>query len=142
MDESDRACRILQETRTIAVLGIHDQPGRPAAYVPEYLAAVGYRVFGVNPQLVGRSLLGQPVVATLAELTERIDLVDVFRRREAIGSHLDDILAVNPKVVWLQLGLRHREMAAILEGHGIEVVQDRCTLADHRSFGIAARCIG
>lgn len=139
MDDAARARRILQDSRTIAVLGIHDDLARPAAYVPEYLAQVGYRVLGVNPALVGRSILGRPVVATLAELGEPIDVVDVFRRAEAIPPHLDDLLAARPKVVWLQLGIRNDEVARELERHGIEVVQDRCTLADHRRFGLAPR---
>jgi predicted CoA-binding protein len=145
MDEQARARRALETSRTIAVLGIHDDLSRPAAYVPEYLAAVGYRVLGVNPMLVGRSVLGHPVVATLAELTELteltelsgpIDMVDVFRRPAAIPSHLDDILAAKPKLVWFQLGIRNDAAAEILESHGIEVIQDRCTYADHRRFGL------
>jgi predicted CoA-binding protein len=81
-------------------------------------------------------VLGHPVVATLAELGEPIDLVDVFRRPEAIPPHVDDILAVKPKIVWLQLGIRNDQVAEVLERAGIEVIQDRCTLADHRRFGL------
>jgi hypothetical protein len=142
MDEPARARRALETSRTIAVLGIHDDLARPAAYVPEYLAKVGYRVVGANPALAGRTALGHPVTATLAELAARgevIDLVDVFRRAEAIPAHLDDLLAVRPKVVWLQLGIRNDEVARALEAQGIEVIQDRCTYADHRRFGLAPR---
>ncbi len=136
MDESSRARRALETSRTIAVLGIHDDLSRPAAYVPEYLAEVGYRVLGVNPMLAGKTVLGRPVVSTLAELGEPIDMVDVFRRPEAIPPHVDDILAVKPKIVWLQQGIRNDEVAKVLEAAGIEVIQDRCTLADHRRFGL------
>lgn len=139
MDDAARARRILQDSHTIAVLGIHDEPSRPAAYVPEYLAKVGYRVLGVNPMLVGRVICGHPVAATLAELGEPLDMVDVFRRADAIAPHLDDLLAAKPKVVWLQLGIRNDEIARTLERHGIEVIQDRCTLADHQRFGLPAR---
>ncbi len=139
MDDAARARRILESCRTIAVLGIHDDLARPAAYVPEYLAQVGYRVLGVNPALAGRVVLGHRVVATLAELAEPVDMVDVFRRAEAIPPHVDDILAARPKVVWLQLGIRNDEVARQLESHGIEVIQDRCTLADHRRFGLPPR---
>ena len=142
MDESAHARRALETSRTIAVLGIHDDSARPAAYVPEYLAKVGYRVLGANPLLAGRTLLGHPVAATLAELVERgeaIDMVDVFRRAEAIPAHLDDLLAAKPKIVWLQLGIRNDEVARKLEARGIEVIQDRCTYADHRRFGLPPR---
>lgn len=142
MDEPARARRALETSRTIAVLGIHDDLARPAAYVPEYLAKVGYKVLGANPNLAGRTLFGHPVAATLAELGELgepIDMVDVFRRPEAIPAHVDDILAARPKVVWLQLGIRNDEVARVLERHGIEVIQDRCTYADHRRFGLPPR---
>jgi uncharacterized protein len=142
MDEAARARRLLEASRTVAVLGIHDELSRPAAYVPQYLADVGYRVRGVNPALAGRVVLGYEVTSTLAELHEAIDIVDVFRRPEAIAAHVADILAVKPKAVWLQLGIRNDEVAKALESHGIEVVQDRCMLADHRRFGIAPRTGG
>lgn len=139
MDEQARARRALETSRTIAVLGIHDELARPAAYVPAYLAEVGYRVLGVNPTLVGRQVLGHSVVATLAELGEPIDMVDVFRRPAAIAPHLDDIIAAKPKIVWFQLGIRNDAAAEVLERHGIEVIQDRCTYADHRRFGLPRR---
>lgn len=136
MNDAARAKRILQDSRTIAVLGIHDELARPAAYVPAYLAEVGYQVFGVNPALAGRSVLGHPVASTLAELQVPIDLVDVFRRAEALPGHVEELVAAKPKVVWLQLGIRNDEVARQLERHGIEVIQDRCTLADHKAFGL------
>ncbi len=131
-------CRILTDSRTIAVLGAHDDPLRPACYVPDYLYLQGYRVLPVNPLLVGKSLWGQPVCATLAELREPVDIVDVFRRPEYLPDHLADILAMQPRpaVVWLQLGIRHDAFALRLQAAGITVVQDRCTLADHRRFGL------
>lgn len=130
--------RILRDARTVAVLGAHDDPSRPAFYVPDYLHEQGYRILPVNPGLAGKTLWGETVCATLAELEGPIDLVDVFRRGELVAGHLDDLLAIHPrpKVVWLQLGVRSDEAARRLEAEGIEVVQDRCTLADHRRLGI------
>ena len=130
--------RILRAARTIAVLGAHHEPSRPAFYVPEYLHAQGCRVLPVNPALVGRTLFGEPVRATLAELEVPVDLVDVFRRGDLVAGHLDDLFGMSPlpRVVWLQLGVRSDEAAAALEARGVEVVQDRCTLADHRRLGV------
>lgn len=129
---------ILAGSPTVAVLGIHADPHKPAYYVPEYLHDEGYRVLGVNPQLAGQPLFGQPVRATLRELAEPVDLVDVFRRSESIAAHLDDILAMQPRpaVVWFQLGIRNDEVAGVLEAAGIRVIQDRCTLADHQRLGV------
>jgi predicted CoA-binding protein len=131
---------ILKTSPTIAVLGAHTEPEKAAFYVPEYLHDEGYTIFGVNPQFVGQTLFGHPVRATLAELGEPIDLVDVFRRSEVIGDHVEDILAMKPrpKVVWLQLGIKNEDAAKVLEAAGITVVQNRCTLADHQRLGLGA----
>ncbi|MGL4608949.1 MAG: CoA-binding protein [Trueperaceae bacterium] len=128
--------RILQESKTVAVLGAHHDVSKAAYYVPRYLDSRGYDVFPVNAVYVGRDILGKTTVSKLSELTTAIDLVDVFRRSEAIPEHLEDILAMKPlpKVVWLQLGIQNDEAAQKLSEAGIEVVQNRCTLADHQMF--------
>lgn len=122
----------------MAVLGAHDEQHRPAFYVPEYLASQGYRILPVNPHLVGRQLFGEPVRATLAELDEPVDLVDIFRRSQWLPNHVADILAMSPppRWVWFQLGIRNDRVAQTLTAAGIEVVQDRCTLADHKRFAV------
>jgi predicted CoA-binding protein len=129
---------ILTSSRTIAVLGASIHADRPAHYVPEYLHYHGYRILPVNPAHLGETGWGEPYRATLAELDEPIDLVDVFRHPRFLPSHLDDLLAMKPlpRVVWLQQGIRHDLFAADLSTAGIEVVQDRCTLADHRRLGL------
>jgi hypothetical protein len=129
---------VLRAARTIAVLGAHHEPARPAFYVPDYLHAQGYRILPVNAVLAGQTLWGEPVRATLAELGQPVDLVDVFRRAELLPGHLDDLLAMSPRprLVWLQLGVRNDAFARAVEAAGIDVVQDRCTLADHRSLGV------
>jgi predicted CoA-binding protein len=133
-----RIREILNGSPTVAVLGVHREPEKAAFYVPEYLHDEGYRVLGVNPRFVGQTLFGEPVRASLSELVEPVDLVDVFRKPEAIMAHVDDILAMKPrpKVVWFQLGIRNDEAAARLEEVGIIVVQNRCTLADHQRLGL------
>jgi len=129
---------ILQSCRTIAVLGARDQRSQAGFYVGEYLASVGYDVVGVNPRLAGTELWGRPVVAHLADIDRPIDVVDVFRRSEDVPSHLGEILALDPlpKVVWLQLGIRNEAVAQALQARDIVVVQDRCTLAEHRRLGL------
>lgn len=136
----ERIRQILMASPTIAVLGIHREPEKAAYYVPEYLREEGYKIYGVNPGLVGETLFDEPVRATLAELEHPIDLVDIFRRSEAIGDHVEDILAMKPrpKVVWMQLGIKNEDAAHILEAAGITVIQNRCTLADHQRLGLGA----
>lgn len=125
---------LLAQARTIAVLGAHLDPARPARTVPAYLAAQGFTVLPVNPRYVGHSAFGQPFVGRLQDLDVQVDLVDVFRPPSALAGHLPDLLAMSPlpRVVWFQSGIRNDDVAAALEAHGITVVQDRCTLVEHQ----------
>ena len=114
------------------------EPEKAAFYVPEYLHDEGYRIIGVNPQFVDETILGEKVRAKLTEISEPIDIVDVFRKPEAIPDHVADILAMTPRprFVWFQLGIKHDEAAKQLEDAGITVIQNRCTLADHQRLGL------
>ncbi len=125
---------ILGSAYTVAVLGAHSDPKRPAHYVPAYLREHGYRVLPVNPKYAGRELFGERVRARLDEIDEPVDVVDVFRAADKLDGHLDEILAMEPPpgVVWLQLGIKNDAFAEALADAGITVVQDRCMLEEHR----------
>ena len=126
--------RIFREMRTIAVLGAKGDADAPAYYVPTYLKARGYRILPVNPTRAGERILGESVVATLADLPEPVDAIEVFRRPEFLPGHVSEILRLpwKPAVVWFQLGIRHDDAAAELARAGIRVVQDRCMMPEHR----------
>ena len=126
--------RIFREVRTIAVLGAKGEAHQPAFYVPAYLKTRGYRIYPVNPTRVGERILGERVVATLADLPQRVDAIEVFRRPEYLPGHASEILRLSwkPSVVWFQLGIRHDAAAAELARAGIRVVQDRCMRPEHR----------
>ncbi len=126
--------RILRESQKIAVLGAHRDKSRHAYRVPQYFHEQGYHIFPINPRQLGEVLWGEPVRARLDELKIPIDVVDIFRQAAALPAHLSEILAMKPlpKVVWMQLGVRNEEVARALEERGIEVIQDRCMLAEHR----------
>ena len=130
----DEVRRVLSEARTVAVLGAHALTRKPAHYVPDYLHGQGYRILPVNPVFAGQTLWGETVSRTLAELGEPVDVVDVFRRSELLPPHVADILAMEPRprLVWLQLGIRNDAVARQLLAAGIEVIQNRCMLADHQ----------
>ena len=128
VDSREGMAAILKDTRRIAVLGIKTeaQSGQPAFYVPQYMAEAGYEIVPVPvyyPEVT--EILGEPVYRTLAEISEPVDMVNVFRRSRDIPPHLSDILAAKPKSVWMQLGIRHDEVAETLARAGIKVVQDR-----------------
>ncbi len=138
VDDLGEVRRILEETRSIAVLGASDQRERAGYYVGAYLAEVGYETIGVTPVLAGRSLWGRPVVPTLADLPHPVDLIDVFRNPTVLPGHVDEILALpwRPRCVWFQLLVWHPPSAERLSQAGIAVVQNRCTYSDHQRFGI------
>jgi hypothetical protein len=131
----DAIARVVREHRRIAVLGIKTEKQRdqPAFYVPEYMARAGYDIVPVPvyyPEAT--SILGRPVYRTVSAVPAPVDMVNVFRRPRDIPPHVEDILAARPRVVWLQLGIRHDEAAEAFARAGIEVVQDRCLLVEHR----------
>ena len=133
--DSRRIAEIARNARRVAVLGIktEQQADQPAHYVAAYLQGAGVEVVPVPvyyPDVT--RILGQPVYRRLADVPGEIDILDVFRRPSDIPPHLDDILAKRPKVVWFQSGIRNDAVAERLAAEGIEVVQDRCLMVEHR----------
>lgn len=119
---------ILDEVKTIAMVGASAKTIRPSYFVLKYLIDKGYRVYPINPGLEGQEILGQRVHGTLASIPEPIDMVDVFRNAEAASGVIDEALTLSPlpRVVWLQLGVRNDAAAAKAEAAGIRVVMNRC----------------
>jgi predicted CoA-binding protein len=129
-DEALKA--LLASARTVAVVGIKDREQEDAFRIPQYLQKAGYRIVPVNPKLA--SVLGEPCRASLSQVVDAIDIVNLFRASEHVPAHVDEILAMKPrpKAVWMQLGIHHGPSAQRLRDAGIEVVQDRCMMVDHR----------
>ena len=123
--------QILRETKTIALIGASPNPDRPSHDVMRYLLAQGYRVIPVRPLDV-EQVLGVPVVASLADIAEPIDLVDVFRREEAAPGHAREAVEAGAKAFWLQLDLRSPEARRIATAAGLDYIEDQCTAVVHR----------
>lgn len=119
---------ILESTKTIALVGASNKPERASFRVLNFLLEKGYTVYPINPGQAGNEIAGRKVYASLADLPEQVDMVDVFRNSESAGAVVDETLALPtlPKVIWLQLGVRNDEAAARAEAKGIKVVMDRC----------------
>lgn len=133
-DEPELAER-LRQLKRVAVLGIktEQQADQPAFYVPKYLVDVGIEVIPVPtyyPEVT--HILGVPVVRRLAEISGPVEVVDIFRRAKDLPGHLDDILQLHPRMVWLQRGISDNGFAEQLSAKGIDVVQDRCLMEEHR----------
>ena len=120
--------RILREVRTIAIVGASANPVRPSSFVMQYMLDKGYDCVPINPGHADGTIGGRPCYASLADVPRPIDMVDVFRRSDAVPGILDEMLALDPLpgVLWLQLGVRHEEAAERARERGITVVQDRC----------------
>jgi uncharacterized protein len=126
---------LLNETRTIAVLGIktEDQAGQPAFYVPSYLQIAGFQIIPVPVYYPKATrILGQQVYRRLVDIPLHVDLVNIFRRSQDLLPHVEDILAKLPQAVWLQSGIRNDAVAETLAKAGIKVVQNRCIMVEHR----------
>jgi len=134
MSVSPEVGALVRRARRIAVVGMSDDPFRPSHSVAAELQRAGYEIVGVHP--AGGTVLGVTRYPDLraAAASGPIDIVDIFRRSEAIPSLLDDLLAVRPSLVWMQLGVEHPATAAALEAAGIAVVQDRCLAVELRSI--------
>lgn len=136
--EGTEVVRIASQAKRVAVLGIKTerQADQPAFYVPEYLQQAGVEVIPVPVYYPdAREILGQRVYRRVQDVPGEIDILDVFRRPADLAQHLEDIVAKHPKVVWLQSGIREQAFAEQLAGHGIDVIQDRCLMVEHRRGG-------
>jgi len=124
--------QIIQSAQSVALVGVSANPIRSSNFVAAYLLRTSWRVYMVNPAY--DEVLGERCYATLADLPEVPDIVDVFRREDAIPEVTDEAIAVGAKVLWLQLGLRHEPAAATARAAGLQVVQDRCLKIEHARF--------
>ncbi len=122
---------ILERARTIAVIGASPEPWRPSFGVTRYLQRVGYRIVPVNPTALGETLHGEPFHARLQNVPGPVDLVNVFRRPDAVGEAVDQAIAVKAPALWMQLGIRNDESCARAEAAGIAVVMNRCISVEH-----------
>lgn len=136
--------RILKQSKVFACVGVSPNPVRPSHYVGRYLGLKGYRVIPVNPVHAGTRLWGAEVHARLADVTQPVDVVDIFRRSEAVPGVVDEALAMDPlpKVIWMQIGVTHPEAAARAEAAGLTVIQDRCPKIEYQRLFGELRMVG
>lgn len=127
---TDEIGELLKRTKTIAVVGLSDSPLRPSYGVSAYMQSQGYKIIPVNPSIKGS--LGEKAVASLAEVEEKIDMVDVFRRSEFVPELVDEAIRLKVPAIWLQEDVIHEEAAEKARKAGIFVVMDKCILKEHR----------
>ena len=128
---------LLRDTRTIALVGASDNPGRASFGVMKFLQDQGYRVIPVNPRITGEHVHGEFVWRELAQIGEPIDIVDIFRNSADAAAAVDEAIAVGAKAVWMQLGVINEAAAAKAEAAGLKVVMDRCPKIEFARLGLA-----
>jgi len=128
---SDPIFELLRTARTIAVVGLSDNPLRPSHGVAAYLQSQGYRIIPVNPEI--RAALGEKAYPSLLDVPEKIDIVDIFRRPEFVGEVVDQAIQLKVPTVWMQEEIVHEKAAQKARAAGIFVVMDRCILVEHRA---------
>lgn len=143
-ETDDVLADIFRRTRVIACVGFSPKPERPSHFVSKFLVESGYRVIPVNPGLAGAMFLGETVRARLSDIpdTDEVDMVDIFRRSDAVMPVVEEAIAVLPslRTIWMQVGVRNAAAADLALAQGLAVVQDRCPKAEYpRLFGSGLR---
>jgi predicted CoA-binding protein len=134
LPESDPIADLLKRSRTIAVVGLSNSALRPSHGVSAYMQTHGYRILPVNPEIAGS--LGEKAYSSLGEISEKIDIVNIFRRPEFVEEVVDEAIRLKIPVIWMQEGVVHEKAAQKARQAGIFVVMDRCILKEHRArFG-------
>ncbi len=128
--------RVLKECRTIALVGASPRPERASYRVMRFLQSRGHKVYPVNPMVAGDTINGETVLASLDDLPERVDMVDIFRRSSEAGEVTDHAIRIGAGTVWMQLDIVDEEAAARAEAAGLTVVMDRCPVIEYRRLGL------
>ena len=136
LQSDQEIAELLTTARTIAMVGASDRPDRASNGVMRFLQSKGYRVIPVNPQLAGRTLHGERVVAALTDIGEPIDIVDIFRNSAAAGAAIDEAIASGASAVWTQLGVYSDDGVARAEAAGLKAVIDRCPKIEIARLGL------
>ena len=131
MNEKEQITELLKNAKNIAVVGLSSSPIRPSYGVSAYMQSQGYKIIPINPQIKGA--LGEKAYASLAEPTEKIDIVNIFRRSEFVPGVVDEAIRLKPAAIWMQEGVSHEAAAEKARKAGIFVIQDRCILKEHRA---------
>ncbi len=126
---------MLQTAKTIAVVGLSNKPDRASYQVAQYMQRAGYKIIPVNPVLK-EAVLGEEPVASLHDINEQVDIVDIFRRAEDVPPVVDDAIAIGAKAVWMQLGIEHDHAAETAREAGLDVVMDKCIKVEHARLGL------
>ena len=130
---------ILTKFKTIAMVGVSNDPTKASTIVMKYMQEYGYKVYPVNPRAKGKKILGQEVFAKISDIKDPIDIVDVFRPSKEVYAIAEDTIKIGAKVLWLQLGIRDEKAKELMEKNDIKYVENKCTKMEYQKYFLKVR---
>ena len=130
---------ILSKYKTIAMVGVSNDPSKASTIVMKYMQEYGYKVYPVNPRAKGQKILGQEVFAKISDIKDKIDIVDVFRPSKEVYAIAEDTVKIGAKVLWLQLGIRDEKAKDLMEKNDIKYVENKCTKMEYQKYFLKVR---
>ena len=130
---------ILSKYKTIAMVGVSNDPPKASTIVMKYMQEYGYKVYPVNPRAKGKKILGQEVFAKISDIKDQIDIVDVFRPSKEVYDIAEDTIKIGAKVLWLQLGIRDEKAKELMEKNDIKYVENKCTKMEYQKYFLKVR---
>ena len=130
---------ILSKYKTIAMVGVSNDPTKASTIVMKYMQEYGYKVYPVNPRAKGKKILGQEVFAKISDIKDQIDIVDVFRPSKEVYDIAEDTIKIGAKVLWLQLGIRDEKAKELMEKNDIKYVENKCTKMEYQKYFLKVR---
>ena len=130
---------ILSKYKTIAMVGVSNNPTKASTIVMKYMQEYGYKVYPVNPRAKGQKILGQEVFAKISDINDQIDIVDVFRPSKEVDDIAEDTIKIGAKVLWLQLGIRDEKAKELMEKNDIKYVENKCTKMEYQKYFLKVR---
>ena len=130
---------ILSKYKTIAMVGVSNDPTKASTIVMKYMQEYGYKVYPVNPRAKGQKILGQEVFAKISDIKDHIDIVDVFRPSKEVYAIAEDTIKIGAKVLWLQLGIRDEKAKELMEKNDIEYIENKCTKMEYQKYFLKVR---
>jgi len=130
---------ILTKYKTIAMVGVSNDPSKASTILMKYMQEYGYKVYPVNPRAVGQKILGEEVFAKILDIKDQIDIVDVFRPSKEVYDIAEDTIKIGAKVLWLQLGIRDEKAKELMEKNDIKYVENKCTKMEYQKYFLKVR---
>ena len=130
---------ILSKYKTIAMVGVSNDPTKASTIVMKYMQEYGFKVYPVNPRVEGQKILGQEVFAKISDIKDQIDIVDVFRPSKEVYAIAEDAVKIGAKVLWLQLGIRDEKAKELMKKNDIKYIENKCTKMEYQKYFLKVR---